>query len=56
VIAGLLFFAILIGGQMTVMRTLLWTLLALVLLIIIEVIEAIPLSRTAAEPDTSVSA
>jgi hypothetical protein len=56
VIAGLLFFAILIGGQMTVTRTLLWTLFALVLLIIIEVIEAIPSSRTAAEPDTSISA
>jgi len=55
-IAALLFFAVLIGGQMTVTRTLLWTLLALVLLIIIEVIEAIPSCRTAAEPETSVSA
>ena len=56
VIAGLLFVAVLLGGQMTVTRTLLWTLLALLILLIVEVIEAIPSSRPADSAEPSLTA
>ena len=55
-ITALLFIAVLLGGQMTVTRTLLWTILALLILIIVEVIEAIPSSRPADPVEPSISA
>lgn len=50
IVAGLLLVAVLAGGQMSVLRTTLWTLLALVVLLILEVWAALP-TRQAAPPE-----
>lgn len=49
IIAALLLVAVLAGGQMTALRTVLWTLLALIVLLILEVWAALP-TRQAAPP------
>jgi hypothetical protein len=50
ILAALLLVAVLVGGQLTVLRTLVWTLVALVVLAIIEVLAAVPASRRAELP------
>jgi hypothetical protein len=50
ILAVLLLVAVLVGGSLTVLRTLVWTIVALVVLGIIEVLAAIPASRRAELP------
>lgn len=52
ILAALLLVVVLVGGELTVLRTLVWTLVALVVLGIIEVLAAIPASRRAQLPPT----
>jgi len=50
ILAVLLFLAVLAGGNLTILRTLVWTIVALVVLAVIEVLAAIPASRRAELP------